>query len=89
MIVQAVKNEHGWIIPNIPELYAQNIEYIFLDVQLIDSQVADNNQLWSEEYIQKNWKRIVSKSLAHLPEDYEKSDEYFEARAKYLMEKCE
>lgn len=87
MLIQAVKCDHGWIIPNIPELHAQNTEYVFLDVQLVDSQVVDNNQQWSEEYIQKNWKRIVSASLAHFPEDYEKSDEYFEARANYLMEK--
>ena len=85
MIVQAIKRNNEWVIPNMPEFQAQKEDYILLDIHLAEA--IQNNQAWSDEYIEQNWKRIVSKSLVHLPEDYEKSDEYFEARANYLMEK--
>jgi len=85
MIVQATKRNNEWVIPNIPELQAENQDQVLLDIQITET--SQHNQAWSDEYIKQNWKRIVSKSLAHLPEDYEKSEQYFEDRANYLMEK--
>ena len=74
MLVQAVKRNNEWIIPDIPEFHAQNEDRIFLDIHLahkVDKESnADDGQLWNDEYLEGNWKRIASKSLADLPEDY-------------------
>ncbi|MBE0472470.1 MAG: hypothetical protein IBX55_23550 [Methyloprofundus sp.] len=57
------------------------------ELEILEPAPVLNNQAWSDEYIEQNWRDIVSVSLANLPEDFEKSDEYFEARASHLMEK--
>jgi hypothetical protein len=57
------------------------------ELEIVSETTAQNNQAWSDEYIKNNWKRIVYNCLAHLAVDYEKSDQYFEDRANYLMEK--
>ncbi|WFE68819.1 hypothetical protein P8S54_00540 [Thiomicrospira sp. R3] len=85
MIVQATKRNNEWVIPNIPELHANNQDHILLDIHLADN--TQKNQTNTDEYIKQNWKKIVSKSLAQLPVDYEKTDQYLEERANYLMEK--
>lgn len=49
------------------------------ELEIVEENVVlENDKTWTNEYIEKNWKRIVSKSLANLPEDYEKSDAYHE-----------
>lgn len=51
------------------------------ELEILDQNLTENNQAWSGEYIEQNWKQIVSKSLANLPEDYEKSEAYYEDTA--------
>ncbi len=46
-----------------------------------------DKDILSDEYIEKNWKKIVSKSLENYDEDYYKSDQYKLDRGEYLMEK--
>ncbi|UQB42410.1 hypothetical protein JX580_00400 [Thiomicrospira microaerophila] len=57
------------------------------ELEIVNHQPTEHNQAWSDDYIEKNWKTIVSKSLANLPEGYEKSEAHYEARANYLMKK--
>ena len=42
---------------------------------------------YSDEYIEKNWKSLVSKGLSLYDESYYKSEQYKIDRANYLMEK--
>jgi len=42
---------------------------------------------YTDEYIKKNWKALLSKGLSHYNEDYYKSEQYKLDRGEYLMEK--
>ncbi len=55
-------------------------------VKKIDLEDSDKDIL-SDEYIEKNWKKIVSESLENYDESYYKSDKYKLDRGEYLMEK--
>jgi imidazole glycerol phosphate synthase subunit HisF len=44
-------------------------------------------ELLTDEYIEENWEKILSKSLENYDESYYKSDQYKLDRGKYLMEK--
>jgi len=55
-------------------------------VKKIDLEDSDKDIL-SDEYIEKNWKKIVSESLENYDENYYKSDQYKLDRGEYLMEK--
>ena len=42
---------------------------------------------YSDEYIEKNWREIVSNALSSYDEDYYKSEQYKLDRGEYLMER--
>lgn len=48
---------------------------------------AQSNELYSDEYIEKNWKELVSKGLSSCNDEYYKSEQYKLDRGSYLMEK--
>ena len=55
-------------------------------VKKINVEDADKDVL-SDEYIEENWEKILSKSLENYDESYYKSDQYKLDRGEYLMEK--
>ena len=53
-------------------------------------EIVTNNKekvKYSDEYIEKNWKSLVSKGFSLYDENYYKSKQYKRDRANYLMEK--
>ena len=56
---------------------------------IINSDEEKNEVEYSDEYIEKNWKSLVSKGLSSYNENYYKSEQYKIDRANYLMEKCQ
>jgi hypothetical protein len=53
----------------------------------IENIVDDNqyNKKWDDSFIEKNWLEIVRS--AHIPENYEKSEQYIEDRVKDWKER--
>lgn len=82
MLVQAIKRNNEWVIPNIPELQAQNEDQILLDVQI--TQTSQHNQAWSDEYIKQNWKAIGMDTHSA---DSNDNDIKYEAYARFYNEK--
>jgi len=53
----------------------------------INSNIEKNMEPLDDEFIQKNWKNIVSKSLEHYSIEYENSFEYKMDRADFMQMK--
>ena len=57
-------------------------------VEIIQSDVNSKDKIiHSDEYIEKNWKNLVSKGLSSYDEKYYQSEQYKLDRGEYLMEK--
>jgi len=52
-----------------------------------DHMKIEDETVYSDEYIEQNWRDIVSNALSSFDEDYYKSEQYKFDRGEYLMEK--
>ena len=55
-----------------------------VEIETIKNQIPDEEKL-SDEYLKKNWKEILMGTKSS--PDYYKSEQYYEDRGDYLMEK--
>jgi len=57
------------------------------DIEIITDIEGDREPKYTDEYVQENWKKILSEAFADFDHNYYKSMEYKIERGKYLMEK--
>jgi hypothetical protein len=77
-LLQPLQFAHGYfrIQVNIP------------DEEIVTGEIqSKESQLFSDEYINNNWRELIMAGLKDYDEDYYKSDQYKEDRGAYLMEK--
>jgi len=55
-----------------------------IKIKILDQQVTEK---YTDEYIEKNWKELISKGLSNYKEDYYKTEEYKIDRANYMLSK--
>lgn len=55
------------------------------ELEIVNHQPSEQNQAWSDDYIEKNWKELIVTSS--MKADYEKSSQFREEFGEYLAEK--
>mgnify|MGYP000944521818 CR=1 FL=1 len=82
-ILLNIKNE------NVMEKLLWFLEHLKIDgVEIIpEKQIIKDHFNYTDEYIEENWREIVSDALSSFDEDYYKSEQYKLDRGEYLMEK--
>ncbi len=88
MQLEAIKIDGQFVIPQLSNMEL-NTDKIIVDISddLIKSFEENKKNVLSDEYIQKNWKDLVSKGLSTCDEHYYKSEQYKSDRGDYLIEK--
>lgn len=79
-IILNLKNEKNLakLLTTLKNLKEDEIEIKFL---------LQEQTKYSDEYIEKNWKKLISKALSKYKETYYKSEQYKIDRANYLLNK--
>lgn len=88
MQLEAIKIDGQFVIPQLSNMEL-NTDKIIVDISddLIKNFEENKKNVLSDEYIQKNWKDLVSKGLSTCDENYYKSEQYKLDRGDYLIEK--
>ncbi len=91
MQVEAIEMNGHYFIPALDNqgLKKKRIRFDIPDEKLKDDseEVYREEIEYSDEYIEKHWREILSKGLGKLNHNYYKSDQYMYDRGEYLAEK--